>query len=506
MQLHVQAVSFAFSDAVSLFVDVSFTLSPGWTGLVGPNGAGKSTLLRLLLGELSPSQGYIRLSPSGMCRVLCEQELVEPTAEIEAFAASHTRNAHRLRARLGLRAPEAWSTLSPGERKRWQIATAVAAEPDVLLCDEPTNHVDEDARRWLREALQLYRGIGVIVSHDRSLLDALTYQTLRLAHARVTCHEGGYSAAKVAWEQQAAEQSEARNQAKVRVAALSRSLQHTRQAQAAAAAQRSTRRRMKNPQDSDARGLLAQTRADWADATHGRKSTVLRRELSRAQQDLDARPVTKELGGAVFAQYVPSPQAQIGFVAQRLVSVGDKTLYELPALTLRRDDRVWICGPNGAGKSSLLELIVDALRLAPAEVLVLAQELAPQLARQMQDELQQMASDVRGRILSIVASFGVDPERLLPSEQLSPGEARKLRLALGFARGVRALVLDEPENHLDMPSVERLEAALERYPGALYLVTHDLPLAQRCTRQRWQIVDAKLVVVHDSSSAPPPSA
>jgi ATPase subunit of ABC transporter with duplicated ATPase domains len=90
-------------------------------------------------------------------------------------------------------------------------------------------------------------------------------------------------------------------------------------------------------------------------------------------------------------------------------------------------------------------------------------------------------------VLNIVAGLGVDPDRLLISEQPSPGEARKLCLALGFARKARALVLDEPENHLDLPSIERLEAALVEYPGALYLVTHDQTLALRCTNQTFTI-------------------
>jgi ATPase subunit of ABC transporter with duplicated ATPase domains len=91
-------------------------------------------------------------------------------------------------------------------------------------------------------------------------------------------------------------------------------------------------------------------------------------------------------------------------------------------------------------------------------------------------------------VLNIVAGLGVDPDRLLVSAQPSPGEARKLLLALGFAKQARVLVLDEPENHLDLPAVERLEAALADYPGALYLVTHDEELAQRCTSQCYRVV------------------
>ncbi len=106
----------------------------------------------------------------------------------------------------------------------------------------------------------------------------------------------------------------------------------------------------------------------------------------------------------------------------------------------------------------------------------------------------ELDAEHRREARTIVASLGVDPDRLLLSEQPSPGEARKLLLALGFARQARALVLDEPENHLDLPSIERVEAALVEYPGALYLVTHDSQLARACTEQRWRLESGTLRV------------
>jgi ATPase subunit of ABC transporter with duplicated ATPase domains len=96
--------------------------------------------------------------------------------------------------------------------------------------------------------------------------------------------------------------------------------------------------------------------------------------------------------------------------------------------------------------------------------------------------------------MALVAALGVEPRALLESARPSPGEARKLALALGLSRQVYACLLDEPTNHLDLPSIERLEEALAAYPGALLLVTHDARLAARCTNVRWRIESRRVVV------------
>jgi ATPase subunit of ABC transporter with duplicated ATPase domains len=487
MHLHVQGMTFAFADAAPLVSDATFTLSAGWTGLVGPNGTGKTSLLRLLSGELQPTQGQVRLAPADLRVELCAQELAAPTSVIEEFAYAHERSAHRIRAVLHVSGFERWATLSPGERKRWQIGAALWSAPDLLLLDEPTNHLDQDARGWLSEALAAHRGIGVIVSHDRALLNQVTVQTLRLKDAALDLYAGAYDKARAEWELERAHARSQRGAAQARVQVIEQRVQQARVAQRGAAANRSAGKRMKNPNDSDARGILASTKAEWADATHGRKVEVLGRELQRAQHALSELRVTKELGSRVFAEFVPAPSAHIGFIEMQTMYAGAEPIFELPAITLQRDDRVWVKGPNGAGKSTFLRALVKQLRLPASELLYLPQELSRAEARSQLDSLRALDSGARGRVLNIVAGLGVDPDRLLISEQPSPGEARKLALALGFARSARALVLDEPDNHLDLPSIERLEAALVEYPGALYLVTHDRALAQRCTNQAYFI-------------------
>ena len=126
LSLRAQSASFSFVDAVPLFEDATFQLSPGWTGLVGPNGAGKSTLLRLIRGELRPTSGQLQLTPDHGRVLLCEQRVESPSPEVHALSESWDGESGRLRAELDLDSfeLERWPTLSPGERKRWQIAAA----------------------------------------------------------------------------------------------------------------------------------------------------------------------------------------------------------------------------------------------------------------------------------------------------------------------------------------------------------------------------------------------
>ena len=171
--LHLTNVSFSYSDSVPLLQSVDLQLERGWTGVVGANGAGKTTLLRLAAGELTPETGTVRVVPPDGALSYCPQEVGVCSDDVRALAWAAHKQARRLIGELQLVPAELerWDTLSPGERKRWQVAAALAEEPVVLFLDEPTNHLDADARGLLVRTLQRFGGIGLVVSHDRALLE-----------------------------------------------------------------------------------------------------------------------------------------------------------------------------------------------------------------------------------------------------------------------------------------------------------------------------------------------
>src|ERR1700730_2636963 len=206
MFVRVSNLSFSYSDSVAIIRDANFQITNGqtrgWTGIVGPNGAGKTTLMRLIAGELEPSSGSVHFDGTAAGAILLRQTVEDLTHEIERFAASLDGEAHRLFGELALKPEEIvrWPTLSPGERKRWQVGAALWSDPAVLMLDDPTDHLDSDARDFLIAGLRRFRGIGIVVSHDRAMLDALCSYTVHVDRGTARLWRGSYSAAKRSWE------------------------------------------------------------------------------------------------------------------------------------------------------------------------------------------------------------------------------------------------------------------------------------------------------------------
>jgi ATPase subunit of ABC transporter with duplicated ATPase domains len=137
--------------------------------------------------------------------------------------------------------------------------------------------------------------------------------------------------------------------------------------------------------------------------------------------------------------------------------------------------------------------LLGASSLPRERVLYLPQELSPEEIHRNKEEMRALPDDKKGRLLQIVAALGIPPERLLASESPSPGEARKLALAMGLTQQAWLLMLDEPTNHLDLPSIERIEEALKQYSCALVLVTHDTRLAGALTAESWRIREGRVI-------------
>ena len=491
--VRLQRVTFSFSD-VPLLEDVTAELRPGWTGVVGPNGAGKSTLLELLAGRLEPLAGQVTRSEVARL-ALCPQAVEALDEAVGAFALDQGGPARAWRGRLGLEAGELarWPTLSPGERKRWQVGAALAEAPDLLLLDEPTNHLDAAAEALLVGSLRAYRGVGVLVSHRRHVLDALCQATWRVQDGAWRLWPGPYSRAREAWEREEAAAREAHARGARAVEAARRRLDQQRRDLEGATRDRSAGHRMRDAHDSDARSLGADYRAEQAQQAHAgglRRSQQALGTLSARQEALEVRHLDER---RLFLGYQRCPRPVVARLEGPL-AVADRVLVPRLAVQVGREAHVVLEGANGAGKSTLLAALLRASGLPEERLLRLPQELTEAEAAEDLAALRAQPREARGRTWLLVEALGASPEALLRTARPSAGEARKLRLALGLARQAWLLALDEPTNHLDLPSVERLQAALADFPGALVVVTHDAGLRDALARERWVLEGGALEV------------
>lgn len=488
MQLSLQSITYTYSSSVEpILHNVSVVFPQGWTGLLGDNGCGKTTLAKIACGQLAPQEGMVT-GPS--VALLCSQETAFAPENLYDFAAAYDREARDLRRELALEDDMPWryDELSCGEQKKLQIACALWAKPDVLVLDEPTNHIDAAARSCLMTALRRFDGIGIVVSHDRELLDGLVDRCASFEAGTVRVRPGGFTRASGQRDLERSASMRERRRAKEQLDRLM--VEKDKRAHEAARADARMSKRRVDPKDRSAKAKIDLARVSGQDGRRGRLSSQLEGRLDAARERLARVRVEKRYDGDLWLDVAPAPRRVLIRSRECDIPCGPGALH-LPDLYVGNTDHIAITGPNGAGKSTLLEHLRPHVPDGIAW-LDIPQELDEELAHGVVERVRALSSGERGRVLSVVAQLNSDPARILEGCATSPGEMRKLLLALGVLSSPALIVMDEPTNHLDLHSVEALERALAGYPGALLLVSHDERFLSACTSVRWNILDGRV--------------
>jgi len=467
------------SAAEPIFHNINLDIEAGWSVITGVNGSGKTTLLKLISKTLKSEKGMIT---GNELVVYCAQSTEFPPQELEAFMYTYSKEAFKIRDLLGVDDAwiGAWDVLSHGERKRLQLAVAFWRDSDVLMVDEPTNHLDQKSQAIVLEALKSYKGIGILVSHDRALLEALSSHTIMIKAGEILKYRTKFSSAQEAYDQTQSHQKKVRSEQEHELKKLGKRVQLERE-KVSLAKQRFSKKnvgRFDSSEKEKINGALF-TGKDKKDGQILQSSMTKQRQLSESMHT-----VTKEYAtGISFDGKVAKHNFPVSVQKSRIV-LFDETTLSFENLTLDIGEKVGISGENGAGKSSFIDYFVEKIDFQQ-EYLYIPQEITDAQAHALFEEVNTLASDEKGELFTLVQRLGSDAKALLQSSVPSPGEVRKLLLARGLLKHPSLIILDEPTNHMDLDSIASLEASLQEYQGALVFITHDKVFLENLSTKKW---------------------
>jgi len=463
-------------------------------GLVGRNGAGKTTFLRVLAGLQTPDSGVVDRQRDLVVSYLPQDFMLDATKNVHDNVRDGAQHVFKLIAEFEslphdskrheeleqrIQALEGWTverrieialsylncpaadrrveSLSGGEKRRVAMARAIVSRPDFLMLDEPTNHLDPESIEWVAEFLENFSGSFLVVTHDRYFLDRVTSTILELSNGKFFSHAGNYTDYLLA----KAERQEA-----------DATIEHKRQ-------------------------MFLKKELAWVRqgprAQRSKQKDRFERYYNEAAKD---GPVIEE-----DVELVIPPPPQLGNrtveVSNLGMELGAKKLFSGFNYTFENGHRVGICGRNGLGKSTLLKIIIG--QLAPTEGTVKIGQLTKfnyvdQARLQLNEENTVMDEVAQGRefvewgdarlsVRSYLKRFLFADDRILTQvKKLSGGERSRLLLARILKSGGNFLILDEPTNDLDLPTLRVLEEALIAFPGVTCVVSHDRYFLNRvCT-------------------------
>ena len=450
--INIEHITKRFGDKF-LFEDASFGVQEGdKIGIVGINGTGKSTLLKMIAGEEEPDEGQIIRQNGKKAAYLLQNPVFCADSDIAGYALDGNPDTdwkvQSNLTKLGILDYTAkMEDLYGGQRRKVALAKVLAEDVDILLLDEPTNHLDEGMIIWLEDYLRNYRGVVLMVTHDRYFLDRVTNRILEVDNGKIYGYEAGYSGFLELKAQR--EEMELASERK-RKSVLRMELEWAKRGCRA----RSTKQR----------------------ARLERLEALKNGKVPEAEKSVDVAKISTRMGKKTIELHHISK------------GYGERNLIRDLDYIVLRDQRLGIIGPNGCGKSTLLKMMAGQIAPDEGEIEIgetirigyFAQEV-PDMDNSVRviDYIKDFGEYVQTEEGKISASamlerFLFTPEmQYTPVEKLSGGEKRRLYLLSVLMQGANVLLLDEPSNDLDIATVTILEDYLNSFEGIVVAVSHD---------------------------------
>lgn len=454
-------ISYEILDT-TIFEEVNASVQQGEViGIIGKNGAGKSTLLRLVNGELAPTKGQVRWLQN------VEIAFVEQETESHSFEGV-TSIEETLLKKWNVPIHD-FSQLSGGEKLKARLSTGFSKDAHLLLLDEPTNHLDEQGIELLLEQLKEYPGTIILVSHNRSFLDAAATKIWSIEGEKLNEHIGNYSS-----------YMEARSQKR-----LSQQREYEKQQKMVERIESHIDELSSWSQKAHAQSTKQDGAKEYYRVKAKRMDKQVKSKRKRLEKELEKAKVE-----AVEPDYeVSFSMASTRKTGKRFLEVKNlskafdgKILFEDANFTIQHGEKVSIEGPNGSGKTTLLKIILGQ-ETAEGEVWIsptasigyLTQEVFDLPLGETPEQLfYKETFEARGKVQNLMKHLGFTAAQWQePIGNMSMGERIKCKLMVYILEERDVLILDEPTNHLDLPSREQLEETLAQYNGTMLIVSHD---------------------------------
>lgn len=344
--------------------------------------------------------------------------------------------------------------------------------------------MDYRSKQVLLNALKSFKGIGLLVSHDRELMDTLCQRTIFINPPQIDVRKCSYTVAALEIEREEKSKLDELIQVKREVKKLKR--QVNKQKVNASRADKLKSKRNINRKDHDAKAKMDAARLTGKDKIEGQIHKKLKSRLENAQSAKDSIQVKKTWEQGITFNVEQASKIFPIIIPSTTFALGEEKCLKTPEMNIQYGDKIGIIGDNGSGKSTYLNHLVKFAKIPKERMIYIPQEIPLEQSEKILKRILDYSDERKGQIMTIVRRLGSDPTQVLQSTVPSPGEVRKLMLAEGIMLNPGIIIMDEPTNHMDLPSIACIENALIDCPCAQLLVSHDLAFLKNSVSQYWE--------------------